>query len=96
MTHTLILKGDYQSRQIWLNGKYLSPSKSQSVVNHSPDGFNWAYGGSGPAQLALAICMELGIQDSYQAFKWEIVESLPKSNFEQEFQFKTTPIDISK
>lgn len=22
---------------------------------HSPDGFNWGYGGSGPAQLALAV-----------------------------------------
>ena len=24
-------------------------------VNHSPDGFQWGYGGSGPAQLAYAI-----------------------------------------
>lgn len=23
--------------------------------NHSPDGFEWGYGGSGPAQLALAL-----------------------------------------
>ena len=23
--------------------------------NHSPDGFNWGYGGSGPSQLAFAI-----------------------------------------
>ncbi len=25
------------------------------LANHSPDGFSWGYGGSGPAQLALAI-----------------------------------------
>lgn len=25
------------------------------LFNHSPDGFEWGYGGSGPAQLALAI-----------------------------------------
>ncbi len=25
------------------------------VRNHSPSGFEWGYGGSGPAQLALAI-----------------------------------------
>ena len=25
------------------------------LFNHSPDGFNWGYGGSGPAQLSLAI-----------------------------------------
>lgn len=27
------------------------------VRNHSPDGFQWGYGGSGPAQLALALCI---------------------------------------
>jgi len=25
------------------------------IRNHSPDGFEWGYGGSGPAQLALAL-----------------------------------------
>lgn len=25
------------------------------LANHSPDGFEWGYGGSGPAQLALAL-----------------------------------------
>lgn len=28
------------------------------VSNHSPDGFEWGYGGSGPAQLALALCID--------------------------------------
>lgn len=37
----------------------LSPAPSQEVYNHSPDGFNWGYGGSGPAQLALAILLEV-------------------------------------
>ena len=32
----------------------LSPSRSQDLYNHSPTGFNWGYGGSGPSQLALA------------------------------------------
>lgn len=86
------LKGDYQSRQVWLNGKYLSPSKSQSIFNHSPDGFNWGYGGSGPAQLALAICLELfGSANGYQDFKWAIVANLPKSDFEQEFEWEYRP-----
>lgn len=30
-------------------------SPRSDLVNHSPSGFNWGYGGSGPAQLALAI-----------------------------------------
>lgn len=29
-----------------------------NVRNHSPDGFNWGYGGSGPSQLALAILID--------------------------------------
>lgn len=34
------------------------PRPSQSVINHSPDGFAWGYSGSGPAQLALAILID--------------------------------------
>lgn len=44
------------------------------VRNHSPSGFAWGYGGSGPAQLALALLMDaLGdagmALDHYQEFK---------------------------
>jgi len=45
------------------------------LVPHSPDGFNWGYGGSGPAQLALAILAECCGDDValrfHQDFKWE-------------------------
>lgn len=49
--------------------------------NHSTTGFEWGYGGSGPAQLALALlCDHLGddgrAQDLYQAFKWRVVATL--------------------
>src|ERR1051326_2990265 len=60
----------------------LSPYHSQKLVNHSPDGFNWGYGGSGPSQLALAILLdyletpELALAN-YQQFKWDIVAHLP-------------------
>jgi hypothetical protein len=74
--HTL--KGTASSRTVWLDGKYLSPARSQKVYNHSPDGFNWGYGGSGPAQLALAIMLELtGKPDGYQDFKFSVIAGLP-------------------
>jgi hypothetical protein len=38
--------------------KRLDPRPSQKLFNHSPDGFQWGYGGSGPAQLALAILLD--------------------------------------
>lgn len=49
--------------------------------SHSPDGFNWGYGGSGPAQLALALLGEVTPRALavalHQAFKAEVVAGLP-------------------
>ena len=49
---------------------------------HSPTGFEWGYGGSGPAQLSLALLADaLGDDDKavrlHQPFKWEVVARLP-------------------
>mgnify|MGYP001085861647 CR=1 FL=1 len=46
------------------------------LVHHSPTGFEWGYGGSGPADLARSIIADaLGIIDPaiYQEFKREFV-----------------------
>lgn len=50
--------------------------------NHSPDGFEWGYGGSGPAQLALALAADVlgddeAALDVYQRLKARVVASLP-------------------
>lgn len=50
--------------------------------NHSPTGFAHGYGGSGPAQLALAILADFLEDDLealalYQPFKWRIIAQLP-------------------
>jgi hypothetical protein len=64
------------------DGEMLDPARSQKVYNHSPDGFNWGYGGSGPAQLALALLLEETDVDTatrlYQPFKWQVIAELPK------------------
>jgi hypothetical protein len=49
--------------------------------NHSPSGFEWGYGGSGPAQLALAIlAAHFGDDDralaTYQRFKARTIAGL--------------------
>lgn len=54
--------------------------------NHSPDGFNWGYPGSGPAQLALAICADALKDDEralriYQIFKNRVVAQLAGERF---------------
>lgn len=51
------------------------------LYNHSPTGFEWGYGGSGPAQLALAILAD-HTDDSektlryYQDFKFKVIGRL--------------------
>jgi hypothetical protein len=56
----------------------LSPIPSQKIWDHSPDGFNWGYGGSGPAQLALALLYDVTRDEEnsvryHQDFKWQYV-----------------------
>ena len=85
MAHNL--KGLINDRSVLLNGKPLSPIASQAVYNHSPDGFNWGYGGSGPAQLALAVLLELYGKEkalgNYQSFKWKIIANISQGkNFD--------------
>jgi len=50
---------------------------------HSPDGFAWGYGGSGPAQLSLALLADFLGKDRravrlYQDFKFSVVARLPQ------------------
>ena len=54
------------------------------LQNHSPTGFEWGYGGSGPAQLALALLVDaVGdpelAQTHYQEFKRAVVSGWASS-----------------
>jgi len=53
------------------------------IINHSPDGYNWGYAGSGPAQLALAICFDYLREKEkafrvYQELKAQIIAGVPQ------------------
>ncbi len=55
------------------------------LYNHSPDGFAWGYGGSGPAQLALALAADvLGDDDRavriHHALKDYLVARWPRDH----------------
>lgn len=71
--------------EVRLNGNPLDPLPSQAVFNHSPDGFAWGFGGSGPAQLALAILLAVTGDEErsvrlHQDFKREFIEPLPQAD----------------
>ena len=76
-----MITGDAKTRTVKIGDRILSPARSQRLWNHSPDGFNWGYSGSGPAQLALALLLEFSDDNIapvlYQKFKAEIIAELP-------------------
>lgn len=57
------------------------------IRNHSPTGFEWGYGGSGPAQLALALCVdaldgeEPRARRIYQHVKWTLVAHFDREDW---------------
>lgn len=70
------------SNEIWVDGIQIQPKHSQAIRNHSPDGFNWGYGGSGAAQAALGICLAVFnnqylAAELYMDFKWSVVATWP-------------------
>jgi hypothetical protein len=61
----------------------IATNVNHAYVLHSPAGFEWGYGGSGPADLALNILLKYGCDREtaerlHQAFKWETVSKIPK------------------
>ena len=77
--------GMWAGREVTVGGEPLSPSESLAVARHSADGFAWGHGGSGSAQLALAILLRFADRATarrvYQAFKWECIATLPQADF---------------
>lgn len=59
----------------------------RDLHDHSPDGFEWGYGGSGPAQLALALAADVLGDDGrargvYQRLKFKVVGGLGRDGWE--------------
>jgi hypothetical protein len=69
---------------VTLNGQPLD--ERYDLHNHSPDGFNWGYGGSGPAQLALAMLAPVSTDKCalhfYQRFKFDVITGFDHDTFE--------------
>ena len=76
-----------RDHDVYIDDKPLTPDRSLRVTNHSPSGFSWGYGGSGPAQLALALLLEAGAsemeaQRHHQDFKWAHIAKLDTERFD--------------
>ena len=72
---------EYHYTVVAVNGRPLDPRFD--LWEHSSTGFEWGYGGSGPAQLALALLADhLGDDERavalHQDFKWAVVVKLSR------------------
>lgn len=76
----------------------------QTIVSHSPGGFEWGYGGSGPADLALnilyAVTKDKKIAYEYhQEYKWDVISKLPYEGtiitYEEVLDWLSKRVDIS-
>lgn len=54
---------------------------AHKIVQHSPNGFEWGYGGSGPSELALNILAMYTdrntAEELHQIFKWDYITNIP-------------------
>lgn len=80
-TGTRLLRGGCQVTVTDEDG-YSAPLATRlDLWNHSPTGFEWGYGGSGPAQLALAILADCCGDDLalrlHKRFKRDVIAGLP-------------------
>ena len=75
--HHVYVRTDLESNRL----QALNPRLD--LRNHSPSGLSWGYGGSGPAQLSLALIADATGDDElalevYQDFKWALIQHLPQ------------------
>jgi hypothetical protein len=76
-----VIYGIAKTSEVWIGEKKLDIGRSLQVENKSQS-FSWGYHGSGPAQLSLAILLELCDNDLqaiklFQLFKQEIIADFP-------------------
>jgi hypothetical protein len=85
------LMGYGGARMVFLDGQLITPDQSMALVKHTHEGFNWGYSGEQPAQLALAILLQVlsteGALKHYRTFEKMLISQLPQKDFHVEVSF---------
>ena len=79
------IRGYWETKQVWIDGREVRPERSLRVRNHNPAGFSWGDGGGGSAQLALALLLEMTHEVLallwYEDVQTHIVAQLARDDF---------------
>lgn len=72
----------------------LRPARSQELINHSPDGFEWGYPGSGPAQLALAILLDHTDNEEFSLKNYQLFKEAFVVHFGETWQIACEQLNV--
>jgi hypothetical protein len=64
------------------------------LFNHSPTGFEWGYGGSGPAQLALALLADVLRNDALAMHLHQVVKRKVVARLDRDQRWEMTEDDV--
>jgi len=102
LPESILLHGERGEGETWvtIDGEYLNLNLSLKIYNHSPTGFNWGYGGSGPAQLSLAILLEflpVKLAEKYKSeFKRKVISVIKEDVFTVAIPFRQIIYEIAR
>lgn len=72
---------DHGDIKAWRDNNGAQTNVPHLILHHSPTGFEWGYGGSGPADFALNILYLFTDKETawnlHQQFKWEFIARMP-------------------
>lgn len=78
------IRSVYETKEVWVNGLHLKSEDYQLI--RSPHGFNWGYGGIGPAQFAFALLRMWVEQDTalhyHTDLKFGYIAGLPQRSID--------------
>jgi hypothetical protein len=83
-----------QNVRVYDNGSFYPLTLRLDLQNHSPTGFAWGYGGSGPHQLALALLSDATGDDrlAINYYRHYVVDVISTLDMDQPFEVSQVSI----
>jgi len=87
---------------VWIDHRRVTLTHARRLVDDEVSGFNWGYHGAGPQLLALAILLEVGIDEMravklHRYFARDILQPIPTgTDWRLELDVRTWAYDVER